>query len=107
MASSFPIDLRHYNGTDGGVAGQYAVKMLELSEMTGYIMHSQVPARSSLAEALGLPSLAQAADLSVTVQIEECLNKLDKNLPSLSLTDSVQEGTDEGLSGQRFLFHLR
>ena len=81
--------------------------MLELNEITGHVMLSQVPARSSFAESLGLPPLYQNADSSAAVQIDECLNTWEKSLAPSSPLGSPQDDAENSLNRQRTLLRLR
>ena len=106
-SSSFLTDPQQENSHED-VASQSTVKMSELNEITNFIMLSQVLARNSLGDKLGLPTLSKASDLSTITQIEECLDRLEIGHTALLLTSTsqVKPGSD-CLSRQRFLFSIR
>lgn len=86
---------------------QSTVKMAELNEITNFIMLSQVLARSSFTERLGLPSLGQATDLNSIMQIDGCLNRLETSFASFAVRDNAQEDAINDQSKQHFYFQLR
>ena len=88
-------------------SSQNAAKMLELNETTNFIMLSQVLSRSSFAARLGLPTPTKTGDLNAVLQIEDCLNRLEKSHALLLLTNAAQMDNDDLSSGQRFLFQVR
>ena len=112
LATSFPSTDLLRSGRDltdlhSGRSTHYVVKMLELSEITSHIMLSQTAASGSFPGSLGLPPLYESADLSATVQVDECLNKFQKSLaPSFSF-DFVQDNAENSLNRQQILLRLR
>lgn len=100
-------NVSHLENLPGGTSAHYLAKMLELNEITSHVMLSQVPANSNCAESLGLPPLFQNADSSIAVQIDDCLNRLEKSLaPSLSF-NFVQDEAENGPNRQLILLRLR
>ena len=81
--------------------------MLELNEITSYIMLSRVSVSSNLAESSGLPHLARNFDLSTAVSIDECLTKLEKRLPPAVSFNFVQDDAANDSNNLRILFRLR
>ena len=110
-ASLPPTDLLR-SGSDlmdpfDGTPAHYFVKVLELNEIISHITLSQLPASSSFAESLGLPPLYRNADSSAAVQMDECLNKLEKSLASPLSFNLVQDDAENDLNRQRILLYLR
>jgi hypothetical protein len=69
-------------------------------------MLSQVLARSSFAERLGLPPLNRNADIKGVMQVEQSLNKVEASGTTL-LTANTLHKTDEYVGKQWFFFRIR
>ncbi|KAL1876188.1 hypothetical protein VTK73DRAFT_9626 [Phialemonium thermophilum] len=113
-ATSSAIDTLYENNERADSSGElahaaYIAKSLELYEISGYIMLSQIPAGSRFSEALGLPRLGHSADLSVAIQIDGCLRKWERNLPTeLKLgAEQVQTSGYSRIERQKVALHLR
>ncbi|KEF57497.1 uncharacterized protein A1O9_05414 [Exophiala aquamarina CBS 119918] len=104
-ACSFILNSR-YGSPAGGEPVHPAAKMHDLEEIATFIEFSQIVARSSFAERLGIAPPTKIADLNTVMQIDECLNKLQSSHASLLLSGSLTK-TDDDLDRQRFLFELR
>jgi hypothetical protein len=76
--------------------------MFDVQEITNFIMLSQVLARSSHAERLGLPPLNRKADFKAIVQTESSLNRIHTSGASL-----LSSGADQWSRRQLFLFRIR
>jgi hypothetical protein len=107
-SSSFLGEPLQEKGGPEDAASLSAAKMSELNEITNFIMLSQVLARKSLGDKLGLPILSKASDLSAVMQIEGCLDQLETSHASLLFlgTSQAKPGSD-CLHRQRFLFSIR
>ncbi|KAL2427189.1 Sorbicillinoid biosynthetic cluster transcription factor 2 [Exophiala dermatitidis] len=85
----------------------YETKTMELSEIIIHITFLQASAQSSVAERLGLPPLLLTADLKTTMQVDECLTRFVKTLPSSLSVETTSDGTNGELSAQPILLHIR
>ncbi|ROV99970.1 hypothetical protein VMCG_06275 [Cytospora schulzeri] len=110
IASSPTVDLSYMdNGSDLpkgplGASLTYLTKTLEVYDFSNYILPPQAPANSHFAQSLGLPQSYQGAELSTAVQIDACLKKWEKGLPSSIGPESDQRGaTEGGLDSQQIL----
>ena len=83
---------------------QYVAKLLELDEITRYIMLLQVSARCDVSERLHLPPLRRTVDLDTIVQIDGCLMRLEN---SPALTNTLDSDRASELGRNQSLFRLR
>jgi hypothetical protein len=83
-----------------------AAQMSDIHEITNFIMLSQVLARSSFVERLGLPPLNRNADIKGFMQVEQSLNKVEASGSALLTANNLHE-TDEYVGKQWFFFRIR
>ena len=103
MTCCLPVELMH-DLIFEDPSHQYAAKLLELDEITRYIMLSQVPARCDVSERLDLPPLRRTVEVATIVQIDGCLTRLER---SLALTTTLDSNGASELERKRSLFRLR
>ncbi|RHZ63907.1 putative transcription factor [Aspergillus thermomutatus] len=92
-------------------SGRYAERLareLELHEIGNQIQLAQTQTRNTLAARLGLPRLYQQDEYhTVAVQLDACLDKWEKDLPSDWKLQNLQKVVDRGSRAERYLLHLR
>jgi hypothetical protein len=110
---SLPVDVNFSNMNVQGQGGDeklslYFAKTIELYEIAGHIMLSQGSSSGSSLDWLGLPRLYQNHEYFTTAaQLDRCITKWEKSLPSVFKGDIFQGGADDVWNRQRFILRLR
>jgi hypothetical protein len=105
-ACSFIMSSTHGTPADGGLVNP-ASKMHDLEQIATFIEFSQIVARSSFTENLGILKPTKIIDLNTIMQIDERLSILESSHSSLLSNISPLISPDTNPKRQQYLFTLR
>jgi len=108
--AQFPISHNsfHDDGSEKVPYFRYFAMMSELYEIANYLIHVQISASSNFTDKLGLSRLYQHQEYcSVAVQLDNCLNTWENDLPQSVKLDNLQQDADDVQYRQAVMLRLR